>query len=204
MRTLGIYLGTFDPIHNGHLEIARQTQTEFGLDQVLLLPLYDAPHKLDDIVISPTERFHMCKLAIESIDKVEASSLEIDHQLKGYAIELVTVVSDAYPDDHLYYILGSDVFKGILDWPTLDALIPLVTFCIVVRSAEDRDKIQVIKQELEKKEASVVICNFKTPQISSTLIRHHIQKGLSVTGLLPKVIDDYIKENNLYKKPTAN
>jgi len=196
-RKIGFLMGTFDPIHNGHLQILNQVKSILDLDLSLIVPLYDAPHKDNTIVASTYERLNMCQLASQKSD-IETCQAIIDHKIKGYSISLITVLKDQYPNDRLYYILGSDVFKSILNWTMLDELIRLVDLTVVIRRHDDLIKTLEIKEVLEKKGAHIHIVEFPIIDISSTYIKQHFNNHALIKNMIPIELEDYLKKTRLY------
>lgn len=196
-KKIGFLMGTFDPIHNGHLHILKQTKTLLDLDLTLLVPLFDAPHKDNFVVASIEERLAMCEMACHHTD-IQTSHAIINNKIKGYSIDLITVIKEAYPQDRLYYILGSDVFKSILEWTMLEQLIPLVDLAVVVRNHEDLEEIHRIKDILEKRGATVHITSFPIVDISSTFIKKNFNNHQLVKDMIPIELEDYLKKTRLY------
>lgn len=198
-KKLGFLLGTFDPIHNGHIHILEMVKSYLELDTALLVPLYDAPHKDNSIVATPKERVLMCELACNS-RALETSSLIVDHKISGYSLELISIIKKQYPTEQLFYILGSDVFSSILKWSSLSEMISMVEFCVVLRSHDVLNEMLVIKKELELLNAKVHICEFPIKKISSSYIKSNFMNHENIKELIPSPVEDYIKKHALYQK----
>lgn len=194
---LGIYLGSFDPIHNGHIHLAKEVLEEFNLDRLLILPLNDAPHK-KTLKLMANERFQLVQEACKSLDKIQASDLEIRHQIMGYSIRMIEIIQEAYPNDSLYYILGSDVFDNVLKWKTIDQLKDLVTFIVVLRHSETQEKTIQVMNTLKAMQANVFLSQVKPLNISSTQIKTLLKKGENIEPYVPIEIHERIL--NLYMK----
>lgn len=196
-RKIGFLLGTFDPIHKGHLHILSQVQSFFSLDLALLVPLYDAPHKDDLIVASPAERIHMCQLVCLQ-STLQTTSIVIDNKIEGYSIELISILHSNYEKDRLFYILGSDVFLTILKWDSLDRIIDLVEFSVVLRDHEALKATMKTKKTLEEMGAVVHIFEFPIKSISSSYIKKHFKQHNLIKDMIPKSLEYYLKETSLY------
>ena len=105
---IGILGGTFDPIHNAHIEIAKNALEQFKLDKVWIMPTPNPPHKDKANITSVEDRVNMFKLAIENIDGLELCDYEIKKEGKVYSADTLTELKELYPDDKFYFIIGSD------------------------------------------------------------------------------------------------
>jgi len=201
-QKLGFLIGTFDPIHNGHIHILEMVKSYLELDTALLVPLFDAPHKDNSIVATPKERVLMCELACHSL-ALETSSLIVAHKISGYSLELISIIRKQYPTEQLFYILGSDVFSSILKWSSLSEMISMVEFCVVLRNHDALKEMLLIKKELENKNAKVHICEFPIKEISSSYIKANYMSHENIKELIPPSVEEYIKKHLLYqvKKP---
>lgn len=184
MKT-GIFLGTFDPIHNGHLHIANEVLKELSLDRIVLIPLYDAPHKNNLITADGAIRLNLINEAIVTSPNIYVNSVELDHMMTGYSMEMIHLITNQYHGDLLYYILGSDVFLNILSWKQLNELLNLFTFTVVVREVAHLKKITAIKQQLEYLGATVHICQFTPLDISSTNVKKKLLNRDAIEHLVP-------------------
>ncbi len=190
---IGIFLGTFDPIHNGHLSIVKNLSNE--LDKVLIIPLLDAPHKSMPIT-SPAIRLQMCRVSLLGEKNIEASDLIINNQIHGYDLKIIHTLIKAYPNAKLNYIVGSDVFSHILSWPSVHELEKLVNFSIILRSKEDMAVVQNIASQLD---CLCKIYDFELEEISSSMIRERIKNQQLVSRFLHPDLLSIIKSNQLYK-----
>ncbi|MGB3368653.1 MAG: nicotinate-nucleotide adenylyltransferase [Acidaminobacteraceae bacterium] len=195
---LGVFLGTFDPIHNGHMHIARSVILSIGLDSVIIVPSYESPHKGESVCSSAKERMMMCNLACDGENLILASDIEIKNKLKGYSLKKIDLIAASNPQSKLYYIIGSDAYLTIMEWRNLEELISKVAFCVVVRDKTDTNKVEKIKKELKLLGGETYICSFATLDISSTSIRKIIRSNETISGLLPQNVEKFILENKLY------
>lgn len=197
-QKIGLFFGTFDPIHNGHIHIAKKIKQLQNLDSVLILPLFDAPHKGETVHVNPVERFKMCTLACEELDGIDASPLEIEYEFKGYSMKMIDVVAELHPNDRLYYIIGSDVYLSILKWVSLELLIEKVTFSVALRAHKDLEAVLSIKEIIKQMGGQTVVSEFSIANHSSTEIRKCIRNQQSIQDKIPKVVEEYIHTKGLY------
>ena len=178
---LGLYGGTFDPIHKGHLHVITQLLLQEIVDHVLLIPAGEPRLRTSAPQATGEQRRAMCQLAIKDLPaqiskKVEVNPIEILRMGPSYTIDTVEAVKQAYPDDEIVLIVGSDAYEKIDQWHRVDELLKLVTLEVIQRpgyfaeSARDIDAID----------------------LSATQVRLHQSDQLSPS------VAAYIKENNLY------
>jgi len=187
---IGILGGSFDPPHFGHLFVARQTREIIGLDQVWLMPYFS--HSWDPVVASPQDRLAMTKLMEEP--GIVASNEEITHGGKSYTIDTIRRLKASYKHS-FFWIIGSDILPEIKRWKEPKSLTKEVIFLVFPRSGFP------IPKRLPAGLLPVTSPGLVTTNISSTIVRNRLLKGLSVTGLTPDTVLAYIKEHKLY---TAN
>lgn len=181
---IGLLGGTFNPVHYGHLFIARQIKERCQLDQVLLMPTYVPPHKK---TISATDRLNMLKLAVANDDELGIEPIEIQRQAVSYSYDTMKQLTTAHPENDYYFIIGGDMVEYLPHWHRIDELLELVTFIGV-----DRPGYQVT--------SDYPIWHVELPQldISSSLIRQFCRSHQSVRYLLPDEVIQYIFERRLY------
>ncbi|MBN2790521.1 MAG: nicotinate (nicotinamide) nucleotide adenylyltransferase [Candidatus Delongbacteria bacterium] len=182
---IGIFGGSFDPVHNGHLIICNLIREELKLEKIIFVPAYRSPHKKVSKYTKPDERFEMLKLAIGDNEHFNISDFEIKHNRMVYSIETLTHFKGIYHDCELFMILGSDSYNNISKWKDPDKIKNIAK--LVVAS---RDNI-VIENE-------VICANTPIIEISSTMIRDRIRKNLSIKYLVNPEVEHYIYKKKLY------
>ncbi len=190
MEKVGIFGGTFDPIHNGHLITAQSVFEKRKLDKLILIPCHISPHKQDKKSIAPEHRLEMLKLAFENQPGFEVSDYEIRKGDVSYTYNTILEMKKRYTD--LELIIGYDNLVKFDKWRYPDEIVKLV-------------KLIVLKRRLDKEENSknkyfenATIIDTPVIDISSTNIRYRLQKGLSIDYFVPAKISQYIKDHNLY------
>ena len=195
---IGILGGTFDPIHYGHLLLAETAYDRFHLDKVLIMPAGDPYFKDLDKVGADLHRAEMTQIAISDNPHFEYSDLELKREGNTYTIDTLRTLHEQFPEDELFFIVGSDTLFQIENWNRPEEVFSLATFLTSTRNI-DVEKINQQIQYLEEK-YSAKIYNVFMPnmEISSTDIRNRIHDGLSVKYFTTDGVIDYIKNNKLY------
>ena len=219
---LGLFGGSFNPIHKGHLAVARETVTRLDLDRLLFIPSGDPPHKPHGSLAPAQDRYEMVRLAIAGAPKFEASDIEITRRGKSYTIDTVRELRQLYgPSTALYFIIGLDAFLDLPTWREPDALLSACTFVVMSRPGqsyrtlasvpfltrvdprrlEDLDAGKLSQLELPTASGGPIICLPLRPlTISASDIRRRINRGESLANLLPPQVESYILQHKLYRE----
>lgn len=197
---LGIMGGTFDPIHRGHLDIARAAMAEAQLQEMLFLPDGDPPHKQPG---APKEdRLAMVRLAIAGIPGFFASDLELRRAGTTYTVDTLEELLSQEPGRELYYIIGSDTLKLFPTWKTAWKVAGLCRMLVAPRPGDDMQETRWFQRKLFAEYGLYSTLLSKAgPCISSTMIRGLAQQGQPVDALVPAAVARYILEKGLYLKP---
>lgn len=193
---LCVFQGTFNPIHNAHLAMARHIRDNYDYDNILFIPAYKPPHKeFDDDLAN--HRFQMVKLAVTGENLFGISNIEFQNEKFSYTYVTITELYKRYKvDGKIGFIIGFDAFREITEWFEADKLKDLVHFIVFSRAGEhDKDRLAL----LHYKGYKFSMATMKPVEISSTIIREKLAHKESVSGLVPPVVLEYIKENELYK-----
>ena len=199
MDRIGIFGGTFNPPHVGHLRAAQFALQALKLDKVLLIPGFRMPHK-DTSPEDPTpwQRLDMLRLATASCEKMEVSDLEISREGTSYTWETVTQLRKQYPDAKLYLLLGSDKFSGVTQWKNCDRIFAETVLVALCRGDKDElARIETAGQALQAMGAQTVILDNTVTAIASSDIRRLLAFGC-VPEQLPEQVARYIQDNGLY------
>lgn len=192
-RTIGVYGGTFDPIHNAHLLLADCAREELGLDLLLFIPANIPPHKITGRRITPAEcRLDMLRLAIDSNPCFALSTLEIDNQGVSYTVETLHHLRREHPEAMFTLLIGGDAARDFHTWREPEEIARLVSIAVV-----DRPGIQLPAEVLP----GIGFQRMNAPliEISSTDIRERVRTGRSIRYRAPDAVIDYIHENGLYR-----
>lgn len=186
---MAIFGGTFDPIHQAHLTVAREAARAFDLDQVLLVPAANPPHKTGATEAPYEDRYRMVELACEGEERLVPSRLEAGAG-KSYSIETVERLrAQLAPEDKIFFLIGADAFAEITTWHRWQDLIRAVDFIVVTRPGHD---YQIPPGARVHRLETLAL------PISSSEIREKLAAGLEPAELPPKVLD-YIRARGLYR-----
>lgn len=194
MSKIGIFGGSFNPVHNGHIYVAEKVKELLGLDNIIFIPTGIAPHKDNRDFASKEHRYNMVKLAVEG--KFDLSDIEVKTNKVCYAVDTMAEIKKLYADDELYYIIGADSLVTFMQWKEPLKLFKMLHLAVVDREGTDIDK--VADEYREKYGAQITICHIDEYNVSSTEIREKIKKSVGCAGLVPQKVEEYILKHKLY------
>lgn len=211
-KKVGLFGGTFNPIHLGHLRGAEEIREVFHLEEMIFVPSSIPPHKMTEKVIEASHRLEMVRLAVSGNPYFSVSDVEISRPGKSYSIETIKYFQERRQDT-FFFILGSDAFVEIETWKEFQNLFSLCHFIVMTRPGSQKE-IPPLPRALapnfryasEKKawvHVSGYMLYFKEISfldISSTKVRELIEKGRSVRYLIPPEVETYIREHSLYRR----
>jgi nicotinate-nucleotide adenylyltransferase len=220
-RRIALFGGTFDPIHLGHLAVARAAQRRFDLDRVFFIPAGCPPHKTDSDLSAFPHRFAMTALACAGYPRFVPSLAEAGPDGQGrricYSVDTVRRFRKQCSGrgDHLYFLLGADSFLHFATWKNYEALLGLCDFVVASRPGFPSDALRrVIPARLfspqskstrrqpgviELRHTTVYLLDTVASHVSATRVRERLDRGQSVRGLVPSSVEDYIIKQALYK-----
>lgn len=200
MKT-GIFGGTFNPVHKGHIMLAEYCMESVGLDRIIMIPTAVPPHKISNNLASENDRLNMCKLACRGKENFFVSDIEIKRQGKSYTYETLTQLKEIYPDDHLYTIMGADMFLTLDRWKNPKIIFEKSSIITIPRDEENKLELENFYNDvLKAMGASSVILPNPVMSVSSTFIRENLDNFNLISDMLDKGVYDYIIKNNLYRK----
>ena len=197
---IGFFGGSFDPIHFGHLQLAKELMEAKDLDKVWFCPALISPHKLDQIPVPVEHRLKMVRLAIEGCPAFEVIDAESQRKGPSYTIDTLRylVEKEKKEDNQLFLILSEEAVPGFFHWKNPEEIIKLAPLLIGTRSGPiDYRQLPKGREEIKQSIESGWVPTTPNP-FSSTEIRKRLRKGEDCRGLLPKKVLDYIHQNNLY------
>ena len=212
---IGLFGGTFNPIHSGHLRAAEIVQKKFHLDKILFIPSYIPPHKDTAEITSPTHRLKMVELALDPYSHFVPCSIEVDAKEKSYSILTLNKIKNLYPEALIFFILGLDAFIEIDTWKDYELVLEQCFFIVINRQGDCFDEAKKVlteeyrekMYEISKSEAikddllfsfRIFLLPIDALDVASTEVRERIKRGDSIKGLVPGQVELYIKENKLY------
>lgn len=196
LKRIGVFGGTFDPIHNAHLDIARAARDAADLDLVLFVVSARPPHKTNGTHAAPEQRLEMVEAAVADLAGMEASSVELERDGPSYTAETLATLKAAYPGGTLFLIMGYDSLVELPGWKNPDAILSAAELLVVARPGQENG----VSAQLHGKYR---ILPFEEMDISSTDIRRRIGAGESVADLMPHSVLDVIKREGLYNVEAA-
>lgn len=196
---IGIYGGTFDPPHLGHVSAVSEAKEQLGIDRLILIPAGIPPHKeVQSSSASGEHRFNMLRLAGRYIDGAEVSDLELKRSGRSYSVDTVTELKKTYPDDELYLFIGTDMLSTFEQWYRFEDILGMCAVAVFARHEDDRSLIEETAAKLrERYGARVEVVRNRAVDISSTELREKLplRQGLEY---LPEEVYGYILKNGLY------
>lgn len=190
---IGVFGGTFNPPHLGHVRLAKEAAEKIGADKMLIIPSCIPPHKMPGKLASGDERMQMCRLAFED-EIFEISSIELDRGDKSYTVETLRELKKIYPGSELYFIIGSDMLETFTQWYRWEEILTLAKICAASREKGFEADLSVYTPEQRER---IIFLETEPLEVSSTQIRVEIAKNGTPGFINPKVLK-YIEENGLY------
>jgi nicotinate-nucleotide adenylyltransferase len=196
---VGIFGGTFDPIHLGHMVIAEQVMGELGLSRVVFVPGGIPPHKeASSVRASAEDRFGMVEAAVEGNERFTVDRVEVDAGRPMHSVETVQVLKERSPDDEWFFITGADEVSNLLAWKDPDRLLEQVVMVAATRPGYDLSKLHHLEAGLRNFDRIFPV-ECTRVDVSATGIRRRILQGKSVRYLVPEGVYRIIKDRRLYE-----
>ena len=198
---IGIFGGSFDPIHTGHLMLAESARTEAGLDRLIILPAYESPFKVGQSNAGSEDRMQMAILAAEGNENMEVSSFDIDKGKVSFMVDLLMEMEEMFaPEDKFYFISGTDSILKIEKWKGSDILLTRYGFVVGSRPGYRTEELTQHVEHLRKTYGTDIrIVDIPQVDISSTDIRQRCRDGRTIKYLVPDKVEKYIIQHGLYK-----
>lgn len=218
-RRIGVYGGTFDPVHNGHFQVAEAILNAFELDRMLFVPAFTPPHKRKRIISSPFHRLAMLALATADTPTMFVSTLELEAPAQPYTIETLNRLREELQPVRLFFVMGADSFRDVTTWRDYEKI--LTSFDVVVATRPgcqgiDVESGQKLAAGLESRIVNlrgggfpssedlesphIYLTDYVTLDISATSIREASRQGRSIDHLVTPAVAAYIEKYQLYRK----
>lgn len=192
---IGLYFGSFNPIHTGHLIIAKYVLQNSNLDRIWFVVSPQNPFKSPESLLNENHRLHLVNTAIEGETDLKASNIEFKLPKPSYTINTLTYLAEQFPKYEFTVIVGSDAFQNINKWKNFESLVKNYPFIVYKRPGFEIT---------ETWGADVTLLNAPLLEISSTYIRGLLKKGLSIRYLVPDTVKEEIERNNYYRSSLKN
>ncbi len=189
---VGLFGGTFDPVHIGHLIIAESAMETAGLDRVVFLPAARPPHKTDEKLSPFEDRLAMTSMAVKSSSYFEVSDLESRRPEISYTVDTLETYVKEHPDDRVFLILGADSLVNLTTWKNPNRLMELSRFIVYPRRGFDPEQADAVFR------GHSILLTDPVVDVSASWIRERIRAGHCVRYWLPSGVYDYVTERQLY------
>lgn len=212
-KDIAIIGGTFDPVHNGHIDMAKYLSDNYLADEIWMLPSYNSPHKNSDTKNSFIDRVNMLKIAFPDDKNIKISTFEKEYyensgDVKTYTLDILDAISKKYLNIHIYFIVGFDSIKDISKWHNYQELLRKYFFYVFDRKDNEFTTIEQKKIYIDNlgnkfcHHRVAELLNHTVPDISSTHIRKLLKDKINnkekLLKMIPEKVYNYIVEHNLY------
>ena len=225
-RRIGVYGGTFDPVHNGHFKVAEAVSNAFALDRIIFVPAFTPPHKRKRMISSPFHRMAMLALATVDSPKMFISTVELEAPAQPYTIETLGRLRAELQPARLFFVMGADSFADVTSWREYEAILSEYDVVVVTRPGHpDRDAcggdqngeeaVGALAPQLRRrivdlrggaypsdedlKSPRVYLTDYVSIDVSATGIREAVEQGRSIDGLVPPPVAAYVEKYRLYQ-----
>ncbi|MGL4369894.1 MAG: nicotinate-nucleotide adenylyltransferase [Spirochaetota bacterium] len=191
---IGVFGGTFDPVHWGHIRCARNVRDLFSLDLILFVPSKSPVHKQMRTVASADDRAQMIELALAGESAMELSRIEIDRDSPSYSVITAGEILQQYPGSDIFFVLGTDAFNDLRTWKQYRVLMGLTSFIVMRRKGDDIDRGLVgLSGRVSEADNELI-------DISSTQVRMMAHHGRLSADAVPEAVAEYICAKRLYSE----
>lgn len=204
---VGIFGGSFDPVHYGHLLLAETCREQAELDRVLFIPAAVSPHKQNQTATPAEDRAEMLRLAIAGHEQMEVSTIEIDRGGVSYTVETLQALADLNPDATLFFLMGADSLHELPSWREPERLCRLAVPLVVHRAGSPEPDFSSLSHlvdadrltEIQQRQVQMPIV-----ELSSTEMRQRVAEGRSIRFQTPRAVEKYIETQGLYCDAASN
>jgi nicotinate-nucleotide adenylyltransferase len=201
---IGIFGGTFDPPHLGHLILAEEARHQLRLDNLLFVLTPDPPHKQDNTITQLAERLAMLEVAIADNPAFEISRVEIDRPGPHYALDTVRLLKKEFPDETLIYLMGGDSLRGLpINWHKPDKFVEACDAIGVMRRPQDEIDLVNLEEKIPGVSEKIEFMNAPLLEIASRQIRSRVAEGRPYRYYLPEAVGQIIQEKTLYQPKSS-
>jgi nicotinate-nucleotide adenylyltransferase len=191
---IGLFFGSFNPIHHGHLMVASYIANHTDLQQIWLVVSPQNPHKTQSSLLNEYDRLHLAQLAVENDDQIKVSDIEFKLPKPSYTIDTLTYLEEKFPQHQFYVIMGGDSFQNLPKWKNFETLVKNYQFIVYRRPGFDITENYGAK--MQYLEAPML-------ELSATLIRNNCKEGITIRYLVPEDVRLEIERCNYFKEEGA-
>jgi nicotinate-nucleotide adenylyltransferase len=210
-KLIGVFGGTFDPVHNGHTKIIQNLLKLLPFDEIKVIPNGQPPHRTS--VCSNNDRLEMVNLAFKGINQISVDEREIHREGPSYAIHTAREILEEYHQDNIIWIMGSDAFSEIDTWFEWEDFLNIINILVMARPGSEIDSTSMAGTLILERQTSniddlsygagkILIVDIDPINISSTQVRSNLAAGETVNELILEDVSDYIDSGKLYTKPS--
>ncbi len=194
---IGIYGGTFAPVHLGHVTLAETAIHQLSLDRLIVVPAGLSPGKQKDDALTDQDRLLTCRLAFASLPNTEVSDVEVCREGKSYTVDTLQLFREKYPKDTLICLFGSDAFLGLERWRAKEEIFSLAEIAVMPRDEKQRELTEQKAVEYRLTGASATVLEGPAYPVSSSLVREYLERG-EQTDLIPEKVLSYFRQNGRF------
>lgn len=195
---IGILGGTFDPIHNGHIDVALTALRQCELDEVWLMPAKYPPHKQQQEITADNQRITMLYLAVAEHPELRVSLFEYERQELSYTADTLRLLKEQYPEETFYYIMGEDSLESLPKWYHPQEIVRRAILLVASRESESKSVWELAEARKRELDADIRVLSIPWNPVSSTEIRRRVECGEEINDLVPEAVAAYIVEQGLY------
>jgi len=188
---IGLYFGSFNPIHTGHLIIANHVLNETSLQKIWLIVSPQNPLKKSNSLLNEFDRLHLARLAVQDDNRIKCSDIEFNLSKPSYTTNTLAFLSEKYPEHVFSIIMGSDSYQNLDKWKNFETIVSNYSIYVYKREGHEINKFWGPEP---------VILNAPLIQISATQIRDHLKNGKSIRYLVPEIVREEIETRKFYKQ----
>ena len=196
---IGLYFGTFNPIHIGHLIIANHMAEHADLDQIWMVVTPHNPLKKKDTLLKDAIRLELVHLATEGYPKIKPSDIEFKLPQPSYTVNTLAYIQEKYPNNEFSLIMGEDNLKSFHKWKNYEVILQNHDIYVYPR-LDAKNSLAEVKKNILENHPKIHFIDAPVVEISATFIREAIKKNINIQPLLPNKVWEYINHNNLYRK----
>ena len=196
-----IYGGSFNPVHNGHIALARHMMEALHPRKMLLMPTASPPHKQvgEADLVSGEHRMAMCRLAVGQVEGLTVCGYEMEKGGVSYTADTLEEMARRYPQDQLVLCMGGDMFLTVDRWYHPEEIFRLAFLATAARTHSEYERLWEKSEQLTRIGARCQVYPFSVLEISSTQVREAVRRGESLQGMVPREVEDYIRQWGLYR-----
>lgn len=194
---IAMFGGSFNPMHIGHIQTALAVKERYNLDRVLIMVAKDPPHKQIADGVSAAHRMEMTRLALEAAEGLEACDIELNRPGKSYTVDTLRELGELYPEAQLYCIVGTDMLLTLDTWHDAPGIFRAARI-IAVGRPDSGDMQQAAERLRREYGADILIPGIMGPDISSTMVRDAVEKGMDISGMVTDEVAEYIYSQGFY------